>query len=411
MQANDAGIAAGTSPAINPVRANSGEPFRRRPGATAGARSPADRFEPSPGDASHRRGRRRAAAQRRRPGDRPAGAAPGRVGALDRLAGFLSPISTPPTRARIRQQLDAQRLIPVDLSAEEIKRYYESYANGVLWPLFHYLSAQLPLEVQRLRGLRGRQRALRRDRRAGVAARRLDLGARLPATAGARHVAPPAAGCPHRLLPAHPVPVVGGVPLAAESRARAGRHARRRSRRLPHGRLRAPLRVERAARARHRELRSTGSASRGARSTSACSRWASTPPLSRRPPPSRASIDEALTLRGEPETQLLLGVDRLDYTKGIPRRLLAYERLLDESPGAARQGALRAGGGAVAAGRRRLPGVPPRGGGADRPHPGRLRDAALGAGPLDAPEPLARGGGGALLRGRRAARDAACATA
>jgi trehalose 6-phosphate synthase/phosphatase len=30
--------------------------------------------------------------------------------------------------------------------------------------------------------------------------------------------------------------------------------------------------------------------------------------------------------------RLLLGVDRLDYTKGIPQRLLAYERLLTDSP-------------------------------------------------------------------------------
>ncbi len=41
---------------------------------------------------------------------------------------------------------------------------------------------------------------------------------------------------------------------------------------------------------------------------------------------------EARVLRGEPNTQLLLSVDRLDYTKGIPRRLLAYERLLSKHP-------------------------------------------------------------------------------
>jgi trehalose 6-phosphate synthase/phosphatase len=35
---------------------------------------------------------------------------------------------------------------------------------------------------------------------------------------------------------------------------------------------------------------------------------------------------------GSPNQQILLGVDRLDYTKGIPRRLLAYERLLQDHP-------------------------------------------------------------------------------
>ena len=43
--------------------------------------------------------------------------------------------------ARVHGRLEELRLIPIDLSAEEIKRYYESYANGVLWPLFHYLPA------------------------------------------------------------------------------------------------------------------------------------------------------------------------------------------------------------------------------------------------------------------------------
>ncbi len=33
-----------------------------------------------------------------------------------------------------------------------------------------------------------------------------------------------------------------------------------------------------------------------------------------------------------PDTRLLLGVDRLDYTKGIPRRLLAFEQLLETHP-------------------------------------------------------------------------------
>jgi trehalose 6-phosphate synthase/phosphatase len=35
---------------------------------------------------------------------------------------------------------------------------------------------------------------------------------------------------------------------------------------------------------------------------------------------------------GPGSAQLLLGVDRLDYTKGIPRRLLAFERLLQQHP-------------------------------------------------------------------------------
>ena len=40
---------------------------------------------------------------------------------------------------------------------------------------------------------------------------------------------------------------------------------------------------------------------------------------------------EVLSLRAESQ-RLLVGIDRLDYSKGIPRRLLAFERLLVEHP-------------------------------------------------------------------------------
>src|SRR5262245_10080318 len=41
---------------------------------------------------------------------------------------------------------------------------------------------------------------------------------------------------------------------------------------------------------------------------------------------------EAEALRGDGSVRMLVGVDRLDYTKGIPRRLLAYERMLQSHP-------------------------------------------------------------------------------
>jgi trehalose 6-phosphate synthase/phosphatase len=40
--------------------------------------------------------------------------------------------------AHILQQLEAQRLVPVDVPAREYRSYYEGYSNGALWPLFHY---------------------------------------------------------------------------------------------------------------------------------------------------------------------------------------------------------------------------------------------------------------------------------
>ena len=41
---------------------------------------------------------------------------------------------------------------------------------------------------------------------------------------------------------------------------------------------------------------------------------------------------EARAIRGDGSVRILVGVDRLDYTKGIPRRLLAYERMLQTHP-------------------------------------------------------------------------------
>jgi trehalose 6-phosphate synthase/phosphatase len=47
---------------------------------------------------------------------------------------------------------------------------------------------------------------------------------------------------------------------------------------------------------------------------------------------SAAVRDEREQVAGTSAQQLLLGIDRLDYTKGIPRRLLAYEQLLRDTP-------------------------------------------------------------------------------
>jgi trehalose 6-phosphate synthase/phosphatase len=49
-------------------------------------------------------------------------------------------------RAGLVLQLEARRLVGVSLSDAQIRDYYERVANGVLWPLFHYLIDKLPLE-------------------------------------------------------------------------------------------------------------------------------------------------------------------------------------------------------------------------------------------------------------------------
>jgi trehalose 6-phosphate synthase/phosphatase len=47
------------------------------------------------------------------------------------------------------------RLVPVDLSAEEVHKYYDGFANGVMWPLFHYLLERVPLDSDEWRAYEG----------------------------------------------------------------------------------------------------------------------------------------------------------------------------------------------------------------------------------------------------------------
>ena len=48
-------------------------------------------------------------------------------------------------REKTYRELEDMRLVPVDLSQEEIESYYERFSNGVIWPLFHYLIHLLPV--------------------------------------------------------------------------------------------------------------------------------------------------------------------------------------------------------------------------------------------------------------------------
>jgi trehalose 6-phosphate synthase/phosphatase len=49
-------------------------------------------------------------------------------------------------RQEVDAELEARRLAPVDLDPEVARRFYEGYSNGVLWPLFHSLLDALPDE-------------------------------------------------------------------------------------------------------------------------------------------------------------------------------------------------------------------------------------------------------------------------
>jgi trehalose 6-phosphate synthase/phosphatase len=49
--------------------------------------------------------------------------------------------------ASLEKKLEERRVKPVYLSRDEIERYYEGFSNGVIWPLFHYLADRVPVDA------------------------------------------------------------------------------------------------------------------------------------------------------------------------------------------------------------------------------------------------------------------------
>jgi trehalose 6-phosphate synthase/phosphatase len=52
-------------------------------------------------------------------------------------------------RAKIETNLKDRRAVPVHLTQAEITRYYEGFSNGVIWPLFHYLTDKVQRDAWR----------------------------------------------------------------------------------------------------------------------------------------------------------------------------------------------------------------------------------------------------------------------
>jgi trehalose 6-phosphate synthase/phosphatase len=60
--------------------------------------------------------------------------------------GALAGVS-PDDRAAVDRELAARAIVPVHLSHEQVERYYHGFANRVLWPLFHYLIDRVPVDA------------------------------------------------------------------------------------------------------------------------------------------------------------------------------------------------------------------------------------------------------------------------
>jgi trehalose 6-phosphate synthase/phosphatase len=234
-------------------------------------------------------------------------------------------------REELDRRLAGLRLVPVHLSREEVERYYEGFSNGILWPLFHYLSSQLPLAIENWDAYEAAN-----ERFAEVVAERHRPGdlvwvhdyqlmlvpellrRRVP---GARigfflHIPFPASEV-FRTLPHRERLLRGllGADLIGFHTASYMRHFESSLLRLL-GVSTELNRVQVDGREVHLGVFPLGIDAQAFAAMAA-----------------DASMDaEVRTLRGEANAKLLLGVDRLDYTKGIPRRLLAFERLLERHP-------------------------------------------------------------------------------
>ena len=247
-------------------------------------------------------------------------------------------------RRKLDAHLDELRCVPVYLSGVEVSRYYDGFSNAVLWPLFHYLLDRIPPHSQEWEVYRAVNEkfadAIARVWRPGD----LRLDPRLPALARAR-------GCSARASHGATIGFFLHIPFPASEVLRIlpwreqilegmlGADLDR----VSHVHVSKPLRLVGPAHPRDLDPRRPRSSSTGARSGSGSSRSASTRRPSASSPKIRRCSRKSASIRADARGQrILLGIDRLDYTKGIPRRLLRSSDSSSRSlTGAARCGSCR----------------------------------------------------------------------
>ena len=47
----------------------------------------------------------------------------------------------------VLQQLREQRFVPIELQRDEVTSYYNDFSNGVIWPTFHYMTERVPMQT------------------------------------------------------------------------------------------------------------------------------------------------------------------------------------------------------------------------------------------------------------------------
>jgi trehalose 6-phosphate synthase/phosphatase len=234
-------------------------------------------------------------------------------------------------QARLDRELAALRLVGVPLSADLVGRFYEGYSNGVLWPLFHYLLDQIPLQVSDWDGYVEANVAF-----ADVVAAHYQPGDMIWIHDYQLFLLP---GLLRDRLPGARIGFFLHIPFPSEELFRTLPSRAQ----LLQGMLGADLvGFHTPAYLRHfaisltdilghsveidrvqlpgREVR-LGVFPMGV-DTQTFATLAADP----------AVEGEVQAIRGDGSVRILMGVDRLDYTKGIPRRLMSYERMLHTHP-------------------------------------------------------------------------------
>ena len=238
---------------------------------------------------------------------------------------------TPQQQAQLDRQLADMRLVGVPLTDEQVSRYYEGFSNGVLWPLFHYLLDQVPLHVRDWEPY-----AEVNERFADIVAQHYQPGDLIWVHDYQLLLLP---GLLRQRLPDAKIGFFLHIPFPSEELFRTLPERDR----LLRGLLGADLvGFHTPAYLRHfaasltqilgltvdidrvqlpdREVR-LGVFPMGIDAATFGN-------LAREP----AVQQEVDALRGDGSVRLLVGVDRLDYTKGIPRRLLSFEKMLQNHP-------------------------------------------------------------------------------
>jgi trehalose 6-phosphate synthase/phosphatase len=236
-------------------------------------------------------------------------------------------------RKKLDAHLEELRCVPVYLTGAEVSRYYDGFSNAVLWPLFHYLLDRIPptsqeWEVYRVVNEKFADEVARvwrpgdlvwvHDYQLALVPRM--LRARLPgATIGYfLHIPFPASEV-LRILPWREQIIEGmlGADLLGFHTFTYRSHFASSVLRI----LGISTQGEDRVFVDGREVR-LGVFPIGV-DAQTFSKLAEDPDV----------LEEVAKIRRDAKGErILLGIDRLDYTKGIPRRMLAFERLLEREP-------------------------------------------------------------------------------